>query len=174
MAGIGNKTLQKHTAVREIGLRQALHGIERGAQVIGIAAHLHANAAAARAALEHDGKANGVRLRQGAVQIGQQAGAGQQGHTRLQRQRTGRVLEAKSAHLLRCRPHEGQPGGLAGLDKLRVFRQKAVAGVNRLRAAGQRRVNDALHGQIAARHSGSADTHGLVRHGHMGRLGIGL
>ena len=85
------------------------------------ATHLHADAATAGAALEHDRITNVLRLGQRGIGIGQQAGARQQRHAGLLGQRARRVLEAEHPHLMRRRPHEGQTGGFTGLDKGRIF-----------------------------------------------------
>ena len=113
-------------------------------------------------------------MRQRVVETSQQARAGQQGHAGLGCQPTRRVLEAKNSHLLGRGADKGQPGGFTGFDKAGVFRQKTIARMDGLRAAGQRRLNDALHRQVAAADGRRTDANRLIGQGHMGRISIGF
>ena len=81
VARIADEALQKNTGIGKIGLRQPFHRLKGTAQGLGVRAHLHANATPTGAALEHHRVANEVGVCQRRVQVGQQAGAGQQGHT---------------------------------------------------------------------------------------------
>ena len=53
-----------------------------------------------------------------------------------------------------------------------VLRQKAVAGMDRLRAGGARGFDDALDAQVAVRGGRAADVHGFVACGHMFRVRV--
>ncbi len=139
-----------------------------------MAAHLHADSAATRTALEHHRIADGFSLRQCVVQIGQQARAGQQGHTGFGGQRPRRVLEAKDTHLLRRGADKGQSGRFTGLDKLGVFREETVTRMDGLRAAGKSSLDDALHRQVASGHGRRAHADRLIGHGHMRGVSIGF
>ena len=54
MAGVGDEALEIDAGVAEAGARRALHAVERGGQRGGVGAELHADAAAAGGALQHD------------------------------------------------------------------------------------------------------------------------
>ena len=61
-----------------------------------------------------------------------------------------------------------------GLGKVFVLAQKAVAGVDGLRACGLGRVDDALPAQVAVLGRAAANVHGLIAHGHMLGLCVGV
>ena len=58
------------------------------------------------------------------------------------------------------------------MRKIFVLRQKAVAGVDCLRAGGARGFDDALDAQVAVRGGRAADVHGLVARGHVLRVRV--
>jgi hypothetical protein len=73
-------------------------------------------------------------------------------------------------------PIEDEAGGLDRLGEIGVLGEKAVAGMDRLRAGLARRVEDAVGAQIALGGGGGADAHRLVGHGDMlrRRVGVGI
>jgi hypothetical protein len=174
VARVGDVALEEDACIREVGQCQSLHRVERGAQGAGVGAHLHADATATGAALEHHRIADALGGAQCGIDVRQQPGAGQQGHARLQRQRAGRVLEPEHTHLCGCRSEEYQPGSLAGFDEGRVLGQEAVAGMDRLGPRLQRGVDQRTAVQVAARRRGRTDANRDVSHRHVHRVGIGL
>ena len=70
--------------------------------------------------------------------------------------------------------HEDHAGGGARLGEALVLRQEAVAGVDRLRARALGGVQDGVGEQIALAHRRGTDAVGLVGHGDVHRLGVGI
>ncbi len=71
-------------------------------------------------------------------------------------------------------PMKTRPAAGTGLGKVFVLAQKAVAGVDGLRARGLGRVDDALPAQVAVLGRAAANVHGLVADGHVLGLGVGI
>ncbi|KPC32750.1 Uncharacterized protein ABJ99_1603 [Pseudomonas syringae pv. cilantro] len=178
MAGALDVFLDEYSRVAEIVLAQTFYRFERVRQLLGAAAHAHADAATACGAFEHHRIANAARSCDGVFQAVEQFGAFQQWHVMLSGQRTGGVLEAEHAQLLGRRANEGDTGVFAGLSKAGVFREKAVAGMNGFGAAGVGVGDgeDLVHRQIRPGRAAFAQAVGFVglHQVQAGSVGFGI
>ncbi len=85
----------------------------------------------------------------------------------------GGDLVAHQADVLGRGADEGQAVILDRLHESRVFRQEAIAGVDRLSAGDLAGRDDRGEAQIALRRRVGADADGLIRHANVHRIGIG-
>ena len=177
MARLLDIFLDQYGWIAKGGARLALRAFEGGGEILRAGDLAHPLAAPACDGLDQHRIANLIR------RTGQMFGilvftmiAGHDGHPRLLHQPLGRVLEPHRPDRRRRRPDEHQPRRLDGIDEIGVLGQKAIAGVNALRARGLRGRDDPLAPQVAVGRRGAADMHGLIRHGDMlGRsIGIGI
>ncbi len=99
--------------------------------------------------------------------------AGRDGHTGGDHPRLGRVLQPMARMLSGLGPTR-PAGGNHAFGELGIFRQEAIAGVDRLGPAVARGAEDARGVQIAFARRGRADQNGLVGHADVQRLRIGL
>ncbi len=142
MAGALDHLLQVALAVAEGGLGLAPALAHLFLQLLGLHDGPHAAAAAAPAGLEHEGIADLLGHPADLVHVvGQHLGGRDHRHPGLLRDAAGAGLVAQRAHRLGARADEGDAGGVAGVDEFGVFRQQAIAGVDR----------------VGARHPGDAD-----------------
>ena len=95
-------------------------------------------------------------------------------HAGLFHQPLGGVLQPHGADRGRRRADEDEPCRRHLVDEIGVFRQEAVAGMDRLGAGRQRRRDDLVAAQIAFADRRGADMHRLVGHLDMQRLGVGV
>ncbi len=75
---------------------------------------------------------------------------------------------------LRARPDEDDAFGIERLAERGAFREKAIAGMNRLCARLPAGRDDLFYDEIAFRSGSRADMHGLVCHLHVQGAGIGV
>jgi hypothetical protein len=167
----------QHRVVAEAVARLALAGGERGLELLGLVDDAHALAAAAGAGLDQHRVADavGLSLQQRRVLVGTVV-AGHQRHAGFLHQLLGLGLQA---HRLDCRGRradEHQAGIGAGLREVLVLAEEAIARVDRLRAGGARRLDDALAAQVAVARCVAADVHRLVAGQHVFcvRIGVGV
>ena len=133
----------------------------------------HAATAAAGAGLDHQRKTDGLRFtHQGGIVLGIGLISGDTGDPCLQHGQLGQTLAAHQSDSPRGGADEEQPGLGAGLGKIRIFRQKAVAWMNRVGAAAFCRVNDGRDVQVGLAGGGRADGDGLVSQLHMKAVGV--
>ena len=133
MPGGGHQLLHIHRVVAKGRFRLRLTTLKSRFQCYRVSNRSHTAATAAAQGLDHhataiEGRHKGLRL----LQRHRLRGALHQRHLTLRRQRPGRRLVAKQPQRLRPRPDQGQPRFGTLLGKLRVFRQKAITGMNRL------------------------------------------
>ena len=134
-----DELFEKQPVVPESGGRLALRSGSGGFQLPRAPHHAHALAAAARDRLEQHRKADPLCLAREGLDILRLAMiTGHDGHTGLFHQRFGGGFGAHGADRRGGRPHENQPGGLAGFREIRVLREETVAGMDGFRAAGLR------------------------------------
>ena len=164
----------KHTGVAEIILAEAFDCLETVAQFIGAVAHAHADTAAARCAFEHDRIAHAFAGQQRGVKAIEQLGAFQQWDVVLLGQRPRGVLEAEHPQLFRRRADKSDTGCFAGFGERGVFREKAIARMNRRGATGFGRGEYFLHRQIGAGRRAFAQAAGFVGLLDMQAGGIGF
>ena len=174
MTGAGDVFFQIDAAILEIAFGQPAHGLEQAGQIVGRAAKLQADTAAAGCALDHHRIADPRGGSAGGCQIGQQVGAGEQRHAASGGGLAGGVLEAEDAHVLRARPDEAYAlcGQTAG--ELGVFGQKSVTGMHSLRAGAPARFNDRVDVEIALRHLGRADADRLIGDQTVAGMAVGF
>ena len=168
-------TLNQHVGIAEAGLRFTLAAGQRSFEVLRLIDAPHALATAARAGLDQHRVADARGL------IGKEGGlvvvaviAGHQPHTGFFHQRLGCALAAHGRDGAGRRADEDQPCRRAGVGEFLVLAEETVAGVNGLRAGGQRGVDDALPLQITLTRRVAADVHGLVAGVHVARIGVGV
>ncbi|MCW0416072.1 hypothetical protein NB689_001826 [Xanthomonas sacchari] len=167
--------LHQDVRIAECGLRLALAGSERGGKVLIAIDPTHALAATTGAGLDQHRVADGRGLRAQEVRLLLLAViAGRQRHPGGLHQRLGRALVAHRADRRWRRSDEHQPARGAGFGELGVLGQEAVAGMDGLRAAALRGLEDALAAQVALARRRGADVHGLVGQAHVARVAVGI
>ena len=135
----------------------------------------HAAPAAAGRGLDHDGHADLARLgEQRLVGLVGALVAGHAGHASGQHQALGSGLVAHLLDGVRVGADEHQAGGLHRTRKGGVLRQEAVAGVDRVGAAGGGSAQHGVDAEVAFAHRRRADAQRLVGLLHMQRAGVGL
>ena len=85
-----------------------------------------------------------------------------------------RSLVAHPADDICGRADEDDLGALARLGEIGVLGQKAIAGVDGVRACLSRGFENRPNGEVAVLGRGRADPHGFVRHAHMQGIGVGI
>ena len=131
--------------VAEGGLGLSLRGVHRVPELGRVADDAHAAPAASRRSLDDERKADVVRV-----------AGGQRRNARLDRDPLRLELVAARAEGLGSRADEPKTCRLDGLGELRVLRQEAVAGMDRVGSRLLRRADVLLGVEIAR------DLHGLV------------
>ncbi len=147
--GAPDVPFQKCTAAAEVLRRQPLDGGERAAEFRFAVDQLHADAAAARGALQHDRIADAggfaPRLQRGP----EQAAARQQRNAVARRQIPREVLETEASHLRNGRADEHNSGRGALLGELGILAQESIAGMDGRRAGRARRAEQRAPIQVA-------------------------
>ena len=167
--------LHEHPVVAEGLARLLAAELHRGRKLAFGGHDAHALAAAARGRLEQDRVADfpggGLRF----LQIGDRRDRpGHDRHPGLHGQRLGGHLVAQGGDGRRRRPDEDQPGLADHFGELRVFGEKAVAGVNGGAAGLPRRVDDLLLAEVGLVRAGGPDRDRLVRRQHVLGARVGL
>ncbi len=168
VAGHGQEPLDEQGAGPEARRAGAGHARPGVGQVAGPVAAGHADAAAARRRLQQDGVADRLGLGGGRLEVGEDAGAGQQRHAGGSGQRAGAVLVAEGLDLRGRRPDEGEARRLDGAGEGGRLGQEAVAGVDGVGARVEGGLHDAVGAQVAVGRRRSAQ-----RHGHVGLADVG-
>ncbi len=174
VAGDADVFFEEDAALFEGGGGHAFDGFEGLDEFGFVLENLHADAAAAGGALEHDGVADAGGLGEGGGEVGQEFGTGKHGHAVGVGEGAGGVLEAEVAHLLRSRADEHEALAGAGLGEVGVFGEEAVAGVDGLRAGLAGGGEDFFEVEVALGGGAGADVHGDVGLGDVERTGVGL
>ena len=136
--------------------------------------HVHALAAAAGRRLEQHRQRQGARP--GGHHLGIGAGlltAAQHRHAGGARLGLGRCLVAQPFDDLGRGADEYQPGCLDGAREIRVLCQEAVAGVDGLRTAAQRRSDDRIDAQVALGRAAAAQADRFTDHGRVQSIAVG-
>jgi hypothetical protein len=164
---------QRVVAERAGGL--ALGALERGVDLVGRAHDAHALAAAAGRGLDQEREADRQRLAaQGRAVLRVAVVAGHHRHAGGDRPRLGGLLRAEQRDHHGRRADERQAGGGDRLGEAGVLRQEAVAGVDRVGAAGLGRRDDAIDRQVAVAGRRRAEPDGEVGEAEVGRVGVGV
>jgi len=175
MARALDEAFQQHPGVAKRGLRLGLGGGQLGGHVLGPLHPAHALAATARAGLDEEWKADARRLLlQPLHALVIAVVAGNAGHARRAGDALALDLRAHGGNGLRMRADEGEARTGAGFDQRQPLGQKAIAGVDGLRARLQRSADHGIGIQVRLRRRSRADAHGLVGLAHVACAGVGL
>ena len=174
MTGARDEAFQVKPRIPEAGLGAAAHGGEGRAQHRRVVAELHADAAPARGAFQHDRIADARGLGQSLVLGGQQARARQKRHPRRLRQRAGAMLQAEGAQMVGSRADEGDALGRQPFRESGVLGQEAVAGMDGIRPRLARHRDHGVDIQIAFGGGRGAKPARLVGLRDMGRETVGI
>ena len=167
--------LDVDVAVAEGGFGLALRGAEVGAELVGIAHHAHAAAAAAGHRLDDDRVADALGdLERGLFAVDRAVAAGQHRQARLLHRLARPRLVAEQLDDARIGPDEADVAGAAHLGEIGALGQEAVAGVNGVGAGDLGGADDRRDVQIAVGALGRADAHVLVGEAHVERVLVGL
>ena len=135
-----DQLLHQHTRVTEGALRLALRALERGGKILRALDQTHATPAATSHCLDHQRIADAVCLAKQGFQILSVAViAGHHRHTRGPCDGFGSRLAAELAHRLAGWADELDAGLGAGVGKVGILGQEAIARVNGIRARVLRR-----------------------------------
>ena len=133
--GATTSLLHQHTRVTEGALRLALRALERGGKILRALDQTHATPAATSHCLDHQRIADAVCLAKQGFQILSVAViAGHHRHTRGPCDGFGSRLAAELAHRLAGWADELDAGLGAGVGKVGILGQEAIARVNGIRA----------------------------------------
>jgi len=133
--GAVDEALDEHGAVAEGGLGLGGGRLEEGDEVLLLAHHAHALAAAAHGRLHDDGQAELRDEVRQLLRVGDRAvRTGHDRHAGLDGLSAGRGLVGKLVHDLDSRANEGDARVVARLDHLRRLGKEAVARVDRVHA----------------------------------------
>ena len=131
-------------------------------------------AAAAGFGFEQHGIAQLLGQRQCLGRVGDRPGTGDHGHACLGHHALCLLLVAELIHNIRTGPDKDETVLFAQAGKGLVLRQKTVAGMDGLGSGGERRRHDPLGIEIAVGRGRLPDADGLIRHGGVQGVGIGL
>ena len=175
MAGRGDVFLDQTGGVAEAGLCLTGGAFEGGGKGGRVLDKPHPLAAAARAGLDQDRVADGLRLaRQAFGVLVLAVVAGHDGDACAFHQPLGRVLQAHGADGAGGGADEDKASRFDSFDETGVFREKAVAGVDGFGPGAQRGSDDGCAVQVAFRDGGGADADGFVGQRDVERLRIGV
>ena len=162
VAGAGYVFFEVDAGVAEVGAAEAQDGLVGFGELLGRVADAHADAAAAAGALEHDRVGEGVGLGEGVVEVGEQAGAGEERNAAGLGGGAGGVLEREGFDVLGRGADEGDAAGGAGAGEVDIFAEEAVAGMDGFGAGFGGGGEDGVEGEIALRGGRFADEDGFV------------
>ena len=175
MARFHQILLDQHTRVAEGVLALPHRAFQGLGEVLCLVDLPHALAAATGHGLDQHRITDARRLRRQHLRVlAFPMVSGDDRHAGLLHDRLGRILQAHAADRVRTGADEGQPGDCNRIRKRRVLGQETIAGMDRLRAGTLRRLQHPVGQQIAFRHLGFTDAHGLVGHGDMHGTGVGI
>ena len=175
MAGIDDGALQNDGGVAERALRLRPCAAQRIRKCRGVRDQPHAAPATAGDRLDHDGEADLFGLRQHhGVALVRALIAGHARHAGLLHDVLGAGLVAHRPDRFRRRPDEDQSGIAAGLRKILVLGEEAIARMHRAGAAGFGGRDDRIDPQIRLRRQRLADPHRLIGLADMQRIAVGI
>ena len=170
---LGDVALQIDGAVAERGLRLSARQPERAVELGGRRDEPHALAAAAHRRLDHDRIADRRRRRARILVRGERLdGARHHRHADLASELARRRLVAHRADRRWRWADEDESRFTAGLGECGVLREKAIAGMDRIRARGLRHADELLDREIALGGRRRPDRIRLVGHQDVQRLAI--
>ena len=166
--------LEEDAGILEVVAGEALDALIHRREVARVGDELQPDAAAAGRALDHHRIADARRFAHRVPDVAEEAEPGATGTLGLQRKLARSVLQAEGAHLVRPRADEHDTGLLAGLGKIGVLRQKAVAWMDGLGAGLARRIEDGVGFEIALGGGRRPDRHRLAGLHDMHGMPVGL
>ena len=167
--------LEEDSVISERARRLALRADKGARKFVGARHNTHAAAAAAGRGFDQHGIPDALgfgRERCGILRLA--VITGHHGHAMPFHQRLCRGFRAHRADRLGRRSDEDKAGFRAGLGKIRILGQKAIAGMDRLGAARTRRLDDRRDIQITLARRRRTDPPCLVRHRDMQCVCIGV
>ena len=174
MAGGRDEPFEIDAGVAETRPGGPLHRREFVTQLGRRATEHHADATAARRALQHDRIADGLGRRHGRIDIGEQIGAGEERHPARPREVARRMLQAEGPQMAGPRADKDDAVSREPFGETDVFGQEAVARMNGLRTGRLAGRDDGLDVQVALRRRGRAEPDRLVGLQHRPREAIGV
>ena len=167
--------LQIHRARSERGLALGARQREQPGQFLFVARDAHPLAAAARRRLDQhrETEASGVYQRLAHFGHALALAPGQDRHAGANHDAPRARLVTHEANMTRERADEMHTRTAAGFGEVAVFRQEAVAGMDRVGAVGQRRADDCRDVKIAVLGRSRPDTDCFVGHPHVQRVLVG-
>ena len=175
MAGAHDGLFENQLAIAEGVLGLAAGAGDHFTQLGHVLAQAHATATATRRGLDHDRHTDGFGL---AGQVGivlvPAFVAGHARHPGIDHLDLGLPLVAHQGDGVGRRADEGDVRIGAGLGKLRVLGQEAIAGMDGVGAGGLCGLDDAVDAQVGLAHRRCADAHGLVGQLDVPGVGIGV
>ena len=173
--------LQVDRAIAECGQRLRRSGRQRGRQVLGATSTRRMpRPPPPAAALTSNGKPTAsAAATTAAASSGRSTAAGSNvpgttGTPASSRRPARRELVAEGGDRVGRRADEGEPGVDHRPRERRALRQEAVAGVDRLGARRERRLDDRVGAQVALRRRRRTQPHRGVGRPDMGRIGVGV
>ena len=169
-----DKALDQHAGIAKGTQGLALAGFERGPEIGRIGDQAHALATTAGHRLDehritglarHPLEKAGLLILAHIARHHRNAG--------IAHQRLGGVLQAHGTDRRRRRADKDDAGALAGFGETDILGQKAIAGVDRLRAGLPGRLENAVRAEIAVADARFPDCHRLVGHLDVERLLVG-
>ena len=175
MARTRNIFLDQHAFVTKGGPRLALRRCQRLGELGRIINATHALAAATGDRLDENRIADlvGFGSKERSILIIPVI-TGNDRHASLLHQLLGGILEPHRLDGGSRRADEDNPRFLASLGKGDIFRQEAIARMDRFRACGFGGGDDLVDDEIAFLRRRRTDMHGVIRLAHMQRIGVGI
>ena len=175
VARIAQIAFEQHRVVAERGQRLTLGGVERFFERGGRCDDAHAAAAAARARLDQQRKADAFCLRAQRLEALIVAVVSRDGrHVELAHAALGFDLAAHRGHRIRRRTDERHSRRGNGPRERRALRKKAVTGMHRIGAHRHAGGDDRVDVEIRVRRGRRPDAAGVVDEPQMIRVGVGL
>ena len=172
VTGRADVALEVEAGVPEVRAAEPLHAVEGRAQRRLVRAHLHADAAPAGGALEHDRPADGVGGPDRVLHVVEQLAPRQQRHAGARGELAGAVLEPERLDLLGARADEDEALRLAATHERRVLAQEAVARVHRVTALLARDPEQSLRVEVGLRRPAVAELDRPRRRAHVQAVGV--
>ena len=174
VAGMLDELLDEHAARGEVVLRKHADFVERIGELLRAVAALHADSAAARGALEHHRVADSLSCGERLFGALEKSGSRRERHSGLPRDLAGLVLEAERDHLLFRRSEEHNALLRAAGAEVRVLREEAVAGVDRLGAGLFNNLEDFVLVEVGIRDCARSERVRLIGVLHMEAVTVSL
>lgn len=168
VAGVVDEAFDEHAGRTEATGGQPGHPVECRPQFAVVAAHLHADAAAAAGRLQHHGVADLGRRRTRRPGVVEQLRSREHGNSGGAGRSPCRVLGAEDAQLVWGRPDEGHSRRLDRRCEIGVLGKESVAGVNHVDARRGRGGHQRVDAEVAFAGRRGTQPDGFVGEAHVG------